>query len=1225
VCEKPVLSTTTIVGHRDALAELETAAASHVEANEFDVALRLIHAKAGELWLRTQASGWISGSDRLDRLCLSIGREVRGVADRRPAALAGRRRHVYVVSELYREGGHTRLLEDLITAQPHDDHQIIWTYSESAAVLPKIAEVLRIKKAVPLCVLRGEPVERLRGAFAILTELCPDVLVHLGHPNDPIAIALMQSGIARQRLMVHHADCSFALGRSLEGTVHIALGRHFQDFAHREWALETVFLPLTCGEPVVAKKAGWAGRRPFLTVTSGSSGKFDLNGELSYLDVLTERFAARDGTHVHIGSLSAEQMLRIEQHLDKLCCRERFAYIEHVPHLAFTLSELAPSVYIDSYPIGGGKAIVEAMAAGLPICAANHDPHLDSSSFCYPERFWWTHPAQVGTILAGLDPTTVEHHAALSRNYFERNHSPKIFFERLMQALGYRGQGAEPSAIETPDSRAAFQDSPMIDTLPEQMASALYRGILEREPDPTGLAHAIEELRSGQPLEELIRTFIRSPEFRSRILQLVIPSVQLPDLAMVEAAYQFALAERPDDADLHLQLGHVRKLLNRHAAALASYGHSASLAPFSIAPQRELFHMGQRRNQEYLFEAQLRLGGVEALMAMTQQVFELRATLNRLVEALPDVQTQMAFPIGCYDRFRAMYDVPIPPPAPTQCTFAILLLADREPIETFLAQLAAITSQTYESWSLYLIGCDPARRRIAIRAATSEARIRWVDTTQQESAAQAERRIAVSINADWIVLLSERALLHPRAIEWFASAAGRGKAIAFVADEETCMRELGGIRRSSPKLRQVVDYDTLLEMNTFGETVALERTAFAAGADRLTTSSVSAARSALLLALARDGRIGHIPCPLVCRDGETTVDPVRAAAAHEEAVRAHVAEGALVGRIDIGPRTGLLPRLPILWRSRDPQASITVIIPTRDNGPDVGRLVDSLRRKAGFPDGLRIVVVDNGSKEAETRRVLEDIAANTWARVLVLDEPFNWSRLNNRAVEAVGDSLLVFANDDMVMLSDGWDERLRGLLERPEIGAVGARLLYEDDTVQHAGILFGWNGSTIHDGIYESSLEPGPACRWRVTRAVSAVTGAFLATRRDSFLARRGFDEVGLPVTYSDIDYALKLRASGLKILWTPEITLYHYGSKTRGLDHLDLEKRARSAAEHTVMEARWGPAMLADPSVSPVWHMATLPFRLLSAPSQSRLWAHVERCAASNPWLPEAKNSVEE
>jgi GT2 family glycosyltransferase len=235
-----------------------------------------------------------------------------------------------------------------------------------------------------------------------------------------------------------------------------------------------------------------------------------------------------------------------------------------------------------------------------------------------------------------------------------------------------------------------------------------------------------------------------------------------------------------------------------------------------------------------------------------------------------------------------------------------------------------------------------------------------------------------------------------------------------------------------------------------------------------------------------------------------------------------------------------------------------------------------------------------------------------------VDEPFNWSRLNNRAVAAVERPLLLFCNDDIVMLSHGWDDVLRGLLDRPEIGAVGARLLYPDETVQHAGMLFGWRGATIHDGLYESRWEPGPAGRWHLTRAVGAATGAFLATRRELFLAHGGFDETALPVSHSDVDYALKLRASRLKVLYTPEITAYHHESKSRGLDHLDPEKRARHAAERAVMEQRWGAAMMADPSVNPVWHMATLPFRLLSAPSRSRLWAHVERCAAEDPWLPE-------
>jgi hypothetical protein len=340
------------------------------------------------------------------------------------------------VSELYRQGGHTRLLEDLINAQPDVEQHIIWTYGESAdKEANNMAEVLRVKEGLyTLQALHGVPVERLRSAFVHLAALSPDVLIHLGHPNDPIGIALMQPDIARRRLIIHHSDCNFALGRSLKGTVHVALGQHFQDFARREWGLKTVRLPLTCAEPSVTGGAGWTRDIPLLTVTSGWWSKFVLDRRPSYLDVLTARFAAREGTHVHIGFLVAEQKLCIEQHLERLSSRDRFAHKEHVPHLATALGELPSAVYIDSYPIGGGRAIVEAMAAGLPICAARHDPNLDSSSFCYPDCFWWDQPAHLGTILAGLDPATLGRHATLSRTHFERNHSQKVFRQRL-QAL----------------------------------------------------------------------------------------------------------------------------------------------------------------------------------------------------------------------------------------------------------------------------------------------------------------------------------------------------------------------------------------------------------------------------------------------------------------------------------------------------------------------------------------------------------------------------------------------------------------------------------------------------------------------------------------------------------------------------------------------------------------------------------------------------------------------
>ena len=218
----------------------------------------------------------------------------------------------------------------------------------------------------------------------------------------------------------------------------------------------------------------------------------------------------------------------------------------------------------------------------------------------------------------------------------------------------------------------------------------------------------------------------------------------------------------------------------------------------------------------------------------------------------------------------------------------------------------------------------------------------------------------------------------------------------------------------------------------------------------------------------------------------------------------------------------------------------------------------------------------------------------------------------------------MFANDDMLMLSQGWDRQLRGLLERDEIGAVGARLLYDDETIQHAGMLLGWPGSAMHDGLYESVAKPGPCHRWHVSRGVSAVTGAFLAVRHADFEQSGGFDEIELPVAYADIDFALKLRAQDRKVLWTPSITLRHFEWKSRGLDHLDPEKSARNEAERNAMRRRWGAGLQTDPCVNPVWHAATLPFRLIAAPSPERLWQHVRQCASANPWRAERPDGQE-
>ena len=672
--------------------------------------------------------------------------------------------------------------------------------------------------------------------------------------------------------------------------------------------------------------------------------------------------------------------------------------------------------------------------------------------------------------------------------------------------------------------------------------------------------------------------------------------------AEAEATYRMALLIQPGDADAHLQLGHALKLQGRRNAALTAYSRAAELDPASSAAAAELAAMGEPSHQVAAFDMQLRAGGTDALIAMSHGLLAMRNQLDQMIAALPDAAASAAYPVDLYGVLRESFDVP--PPLPGQAPHVtVILTADQASAATLHEQLAAYRAQSWPARSLIAVGCSDATREVVARVAAASPDITWLEAGAGSGYQQAEAQGASAARDGWIVLLAPGAVLHPHALGWITAASRLGPAGAFVWDEEQGTPRPGGVVRSNPILRQAVDHDTLLEANVYGGSIAVQRDEYAASGP-----GAPAFRSALLLHLAHAGKAGHIPWPLTwSRTGPVVPDYAQ----HEAAVSAHIARHGIPAQVK-GP--GMLPgSVRITWSAR--AEAMHVIIPTRDNACDAASFVSTLRVTAARPEELTVTVIDNGGRDPAMRQRLQDLAASGAAVLDTVAEPFNWSRLNNAAARAGDAPILVFANDDMLMMTPGWDDRLRGLLQRPEIGVVGARLIYDDDTVQHAGVLLGWRGSAIPDGLYAPMNSPGPTGRWQVTRAVSAVTGAFLATRWDTFMNVGGFDEVGLPVSYSDVDYCLKVRASGRRVLWTPHVTLVHHESKTRGLDHTDPLRQARNDAERKVLEARWASWLDSDPGVNPAWHDATLPFRLLSWPSAGRVRAHMARCAQAGPW----------
>jgi len=293
---------------------------------------------------------------------------------------------------------------------------------------------------------------------------------------------------------------------------------------------------------------------------------------------------------------------------------------------------------------------------------------------------------------------------------------------------------------------------------------------------------------------------------------------------------------------------------------------------------------------------------------------------------------------------------------------------------------------------------------------------------------------------------------------------------------------------------------------------------------------------------------------------------------------------------------------------------IQVIIQTRDAPDMLQRCVTSLLRTANCPNELEILIVDNRSVLAETTDLLREWSSRKIARIMPHDEPFNWARANNLAVQQTRAHYLLFLNNDVEMQSYGWDDEIRCSLAQEEVGAMGALLLYPNQLIQHAGVIIGMgSGGAVHEGVGHSLHEGGPSKRWQHPRNASAVTGAWLATTRTLFEKVGGFEE-RLPVGYNDIDFSLRCRAAGRFVVQASQIVAIHLESATRG-SVMSQTEHERDRADWAWMRMRWGETLDRDPAYNPNWARSGQPFNGMCAPSEEVQSRWTENSARVHPW----------
>lgn len=253
---------------------------------------------------------------------------------------------------------------------------------------------------------------------------------------------------------------------------------------------------------------------------------------------------------------------------------------------------------------------------------------------------------------------------------------------------------------------------------------------------------------------------------------------------------------------------------------------------------------------------------------------------------------------------------------------------------------------------------------------------------------------------------------------------------------------------------------------------------------------------------------------------------------------------------------------------------VSVIVPFHNDAEHLRRCVRSLQETAGY-ERWEAILIDNRSWDPNTRALLSRFDRDERIRVLSYPDRFNWAAINNFAARQSNGAHLLFMNADVAGRSAGWMTALLEHSQRPEVGAVGARLLYPDGQVQHAGVVMGLGGGVAwHAFCYCPEEEPGYFDQAKVIRNYSAVTGACMMVRYEVFERLGGFGE-DLPVAYNDVDFCLRLSDHGYRVVYTPYAELVHDESHTRGRIPPD-----RYAVE--AMTARWGDRIRSDPYYNP-------------------------------------------
>ncbi|HQS03899.1 MAG TPA: glycosyltransferase family 2 protein, partial [Halothiobacillus sp.] len=521
----------------------------------------------------------------------------------------------------------------------------------------------------------------------------------------------------------------------------------------------------------------------------------------------------------------------------------------------------------------------------------------------------------------------------------------------------------------------------------------------------------------------------------------------------------------------------------------------------------------------------------------------------------------------------------------TRHPFISIILPVYNPnLEWLSLAIDSVRSQTFENWELCISddgSTNPEIKVALLQYSNLDDRIRTVFLSTNNHISSSSNAAIKFAHGDWIALLDHDDLLSKDALCLIASAIFQKPDLRLIYSDVDKIDEIGN--RSGHYFKSDWNPDLFLSQNMISH-LGVYRTDLvrSVGGFRVGLEGSQDYDLALrCIEQIKPEQIHHIPRVLYHwrMHADSTAHDLNAKpyaiVAGERALNDHfkrIGSQAWAETVKEGYR--------VHYPLPAPLPLVSLIIPTRNGLKLLKQCIDSILQKTDYSH-YEIIIVDNGSDDSATLRYLRKIVTDPRIRVIRDDRPFNYSALNNRAVREARGEIIGLINNDIEVITPEWLSEMVSHAVRPEVGAVGARLWYSDDTIQHAGIILGMMGFAGHAHRYLPKGNPGYCGRAALIQSFSAVTGACLVVRKELYELVGGLNEIELQVACNDVDFCLKLREAGYRNIWTPYAELYHHESSSRGFDDTP-EKVARAEREVAYMWAHWGPLLENDPAYNP-------------------------------------------